>query len=247
MLVFLNKYYYQSINQSINQFDPETSCDNCDPEKDMVTSVNVPYVTLLQKLKSLVDSEFFDKVASVFLTYIKEDLFETRTVHNTIWGYNETLFEDYDKFRDELGNIPFIGEAFEKLLPYIQLVFFMQPSPFFDGNTTVNTGENDIDLLGRYERWKGNVGTLNYWYSSYANMFNGTDGTIYKQDISKDILYIFLIELCRSVQVTYYKDVTIQSIDAYQFHLPAYLFASGDINPDNKGFCNPGCLHYWFI
>ena len=73
-------------------------------------------------------------------------------------------------------------------------------------------------------------------------MFNGTDGTIYKPHISKDILYIFLIELCRSVQVTYYKDVTIQSIDAYQFHLPAYLFESGDINPDNKAFCNPGCL-----
>ena len=89
----------------------------------MVTSVNVPYVTLLQKLKSLVDSEFFDKVASVFLTYIKEDLFETRTVHNTIWGYNETLFEDYDKFRDELGNIPFIGEHLKNCYPTFSWYF----------------------------------------------------------------------------------------------------------------------------
>ena len=69
----------------------------------MVTLVNVPYVSLLEKLKSFVDLELLDKVLSVFLTYIKEDLFETRTVHHTIWGYNETLFEDYDKFRDEVG------------------------------------------------------------------------------------------------------------------------------------------------
>ena len=74
-------------------------------------------------------------------------------------------------------------------------------------------------------------------------MLNGTDGTIYKPGISKDdILYIFLTELCRSLQMKYYKEVTIQGIDAYQFHPPAYQFESGDINPDNRAFCNPYCL-----
>ena len=61
-----NKVNYNQV--TFYKFNPETSCDNCDPEKDMVTSVNVLYVTLLQKLKSLVDSELFDKVASAFLT-----------------------------------------------------------------------------------------------------------------------------------------------------------------------------------
>ena len=210
----------------------------------MVTSVNVPYVSLLEKLKSFVDLELLDKVLSVFLTYIKEDLFETRTVHHTIWGYNETLFEDYNKFCNEVGNIPFIGlKALEKELPYVQLLSIMQPNPFFDGNTTVNTGDNNIDLLGCYEQWKDNIGALNYWYSSYANMLNGTGGTIYKRGISKDdILYIFLTEVCRSLQMKYYNEVTIQGIDAYQFHPAAYQFESGNINPDNKAFCSPYCL-----
>ena len=156
-----NKVNYNQV--TYYKFDLETSCKDCDPHKDMVTSVNVPYVSLLEKLKSFVDLELLDKVLSVFLTYIKEDLFETRTVHHTIWGYNETLFEDYDNFRDEVGNIPSIGKALEKELPNVQSLFIMQPNPFFDGNTTVNTGDNNIDLLGCYEQWKDNIGALNYW------------------------------------------------------------------------------------
>ena len=46
---------------------------------------------------------------------------------------------------------------------YVQPLFIMQPNPFFDGNTTVNTGDNNIDLLGCYEQWKDNIGALNYW------------------------------------------------------------------------------------
>ena len=223
------------------KFDPAMSCEDCDDEKDKITSVNIPYVTILQKLKSFVDSEILDEIVSGILTYLKEDVFQTKTVKQTIWGYNETMFEDYDKFREEVGRI--LGKGVENQLPKVPSVFALQPNPNFDGNTTVNTGAGDIDRVGCYQRWKDNFGSLSIWHSSYANMLNGTDGAIYKPDISKDdTLYIFITQLCRSLNVNYLGEKTIRGIDGYQFHPPTYLFESGSINPNNKGFCNPNCL-----
>ena len=218
-------------------FDPETSCDGCDDTKDYVTSVNIPYVTVLHILKSLVNSKFVDEVVSAVMEYLKEDLFETKSVNETIWGYKETMFEVYDKFREELG--PDIG----KLLPFVPPVFALQPNPNFDGNTTINTGKSHIDLVGCYQRWKDNFKFLHIWHSTYANMLNGTDGSIYKPDISKDdTLYIFINQICRSLNIDYIGEVSIRGIRGYQFHPPTYLFESGSINPDNKAFCNPNCL-----
>lgn len=235
-----NVNYNQIINYT---FDPETSCDGCDPKKDIVTSINIPYVTIIQKFNSVAHVRFFDEVLSTFLTYIKEGLFITKTVHETIWGYDETLFEDYDEFRNIVIKIPFIGEILKGILPEVPPVFALQPNPSYDGNSTIYTGQSDIDLVGCYQRWKENFGNLSIWKSRYANMLNGTDGTVYKPDISKDdALYIFITQLCRSLNVKYLDELTVHGIDGYRFNPPKYLFESGDINPDNKGFCNPNCL-----
>ena len=236
-----NVTYNQITNYT---FDPDTSCKDCDPHKDIITSINIPYVAILQKLIAVVDDPEFNEVVTILLHFLKEGLFHTTTVHHAIWGYNETLFDDYDKFRDAVVKIPFIGKSLDNLLPKkFPKVFALQPNPNFDGDSTVNTGKSDIDLVGCYQQWKGNFGKLNIWNSDDANMINGTDGSVYRPDISKhDELYIFIIQLCRSLNVKFLNEVTKHGIDGYRFNVPKNLFESGDINPNNKGFCNPNCL-----
>lgn len=236
-----------SYNQITNYtFDPLTSCAGCDPMKDEIMSVNIVYVTLMELLKSKLNSDVFDDVASILLKDIfKEGLFHTKTVHHTIWGYNETVFDDYLYLWNKL--IKFVPYKYriklEKFLPKVPSVFILQKNPNFDGLSTVNTGQSDINQLGCYLRWKTNVGELDIWNSPYANMLNGTDGSVNRPDLSKsDILYVFTIQVCRSLKLKYLDEITIQGIDGYRFNPPKILFENGYLNPDNKGFCNPNCL-----
>ena len=128
-------------------------------------------------------------------------------------------------------------------LPNISETFALQPNPNIDGYSTINTGESDINKVGCYEQWKNHFGHLNFWNSPYANMLNGSDGSIYKPDISKDdMLYVFVIQMCRALSLKYLDKITIEGINGYRFNPPKYIFQSGSINPNNKGFCVPNCL-----
>lgn len=225
------------------KFDPNTSCPTCDPHIDMVRSLNIPYNTLVQKIPPFLrHHKLFDELVSMFMSYFKEGLFIKKSVHEVIWGYNEPLFDDYDKFRKELEKT-FGKKLVDNWLPKLPPIFALQQNPNVDGYTTVNTGNSDVNLVGQYEQWKGNEGHLHIWKSATANMINGTDGSLYKPALSKhDILYIFIIQLCRSLNVIYLDKQTIKGINGYRFRPPKYLFQSGNINPNNKGFCNPNCL-----
>ena len=44
----------------------------------------------------------------------------------------------------------------------------------------------------------------------------------------------------RSLKFTYDSTVTVHGIDLYRFTIPIEVLRSGDINPDNKGFCVTG-------
>jgi hypothetical protein len=50
-------------------------------------------------------------------------------------------------------------------------------------------------------------------------------------------LRIFSEELCRSLYLSYAKDVEFRGIPGYRFSLPKELLARADENPDNACFC----------
>lgn len=226
-------------------FDPETSCETCDPNKDKFITFNIPLIAITQLIKNLSLPDYFDwkEVFSSFLEDIKDDVFINKTVNETVWGYDDPLFEIYNRFRNDLLNssIKLLRDLAEKL-PVIPTKFALQPNPSYDGVTTVNTGQCNIDEVGQYQQWKG-YKTLPYWRSKIANMLNGTDGAIYQPHITKnDELYTFVVQLCRSLHLTYLSDASVRGISALRFHPPKAIFESGNINPNNKGFCNPNCL-----
>jgi len=66
----------------------------------------------------------------------------------------------------------------------------------------------------------------------------GTDGSIFAPFVTSDrTLRIFSEELCRSLYLTYQKDIEQHGIPGYRFSLPKELLQRGSVNEDNKCFC----------
>ena len=215
-------------------FDPETSCDSCDPFTDIVTTVNIPLVTLSEAVakSSSIERNFVSAIFDGF----HETLFTPRRVHDLIWGYPDPIFEEYNKLRKDLPSF------LRKKLPEINPIIALQQNNTFDGLTSVSTGENDINSLVQYLSWKGQK-KLKVWKTSYANMLNGTDGSQFAPGTSSDdTLYVFVTQLCRSLYLSHDSKIEVQGIEALQFSVPAKAFLNGTMNPDNMGFCPSRCF-----
>ncbi|KAJ8261387.1 hypothetical protein COCON_G00171100 [Conger conger] len=105
-------------------------------------------------------------------------------------------------------------------------------------------GEENYMDFGKIHTWKGQRETT-WWTSKESNMINGTDGGGFHPFVSKDEqLYVFTADLCRSIYVTFVKEVEIKGIPAYRFAPPRDVLASHEENPANEGFCVPAgnCL-----
>lgn len=110
---------------------------------------------------------------------------------------------------------------------------------------TIYTGADDYNKTGVIERFNY-MNQLNFWSSDYANMINGTDGTLIQPFVDKSrVLYIFESDLCRSLYLIYNGTYYINDdIEVYNFGPDEYFFANSSVNPDNGGFCVPkgNCL-----
>ncbi|EDO37700.1 predicted protein, partial [Nematostella vectensis] len=214
-------------------FDPATSCNTCDPYKDVVTTVNVPLVTLAGVLKNLKDTFHWKELVTLLFDEFSETLFEKRTVHEMLWGYNDTMLMKYNEYRDKFH--------LSGILPAINPTIALQKNNTYQGLTSVSTGVKDINSIVEWQEWKGKH-SLGVWNSSYANMINGTDGTQFSPGISTDdTLFVFVTQLCRSLFLTYDKSTTIHGIDTYQFTTPSSLYLNASLNGNNAAFCTKKC------
>nr|AFK11285.1 mLGP85/LIMP II [Callorhinchus milii] len=195
-----------------------------DPKKDRITTINIPFVTLLQMLKYTGPSEHV--IASLISILKSEMLFQTRTVDELLWGYEDPLLKLGHKF-------------FPSIIPHSRFGLFYGVNGTSDGEYLFNTGKNDYMKFTKIILWKGQK-SLNWWTSDTCNMINGTDGGSFHPLLSKSkILYLFTSDICRSMYAVFEKELEVQGIRAYRFIIPKEIFANATENPDNKGFCTP--------
>jgi hypothetical protein len=100
----------------------------------------------------------------------------------------------------------------------------------------INNGANTIEAF--------NYSTsLAIWFDSYANMINGTDGTLWHPNATQDErIYAFYPEICRSIYLTFNETQSnICGIDLYRYTLPNTIYSN---STENQGFCINGtqCL-----
>ncbi|XP_046354551.2 lysosome membrane protein 2-like isoform X2 [Haliotis rufescens] len=194
-------------------------------ETDEFTTVNPPLMTLLTALKF--QSEAVRTVISGVLRLTPAELFMTRPMKEIIWGYHDPLLKVAKKLDHEWFYTDYVG-------------YFINKNNTDDGEYTVHTGETDISLLGVIDKYNGSS-YLNFWSTPWANMVNGTDGTIappFIQDVTR--LPTFSSDVCRSVYGLHSSDVkTTQGIPLHRFTGNQAELGNLTLNPDNIGFCTP--------
>lgn len=79
---------------------------------------------------------------------------------------------------------------------------------------------------------------LSFWATEYANMINGTDGTVYPPGLTpQHELYVFIASLYRSFRlVCTSDDVIVHDARVLRYRLDPLLLQSSEVYPPNAGF-----------
>ncbi|KRY38472.1 Lysosome membrane protein 2 [Trichinella spiralis] len=213
-------------------FNSTKSCSSCNPN-DLITVPNVPFWTLLHKLRQSGTPVGVKKFISFGLIGLGEGAFITRSVDALLFtGYLDILFSmakamhwlapDFD-FPDRMG-------------------FMYGKNYSYDGPYLINSGVMNLTQKGTMELFQGST-FVNYWNSEWANMINGSDGSVYPPFMDRSqILKLFSPDLCRSLYVRYDSDGMVDKLATLQFAIPED--ALDDTTSENAGFCWPTDIYY---
>lgn len=200
-------------------------------ESAVICTINIPVLTVATQMRFSIN--FFQFLIREFFKTSGETLFQCHTVKELLWGYTPEFVAKLDAFF-KAWHIPI----------HINFTFGIYSGPTGNGTDygeiAVFTGVEDIKKLGIVEEWKGNS-SLPFWHD-YCNRINGSDGTLWHPFVEKsDTLYIFNLDLCRSLYVTYSESSTVSSsdIDVYRFTTPPPVFADPRTYLDNRCYCSP--------
>jgi lysosome membrane protein 2 len=117
-----------------------------------------------------------------------------------------------------------------------------------DGDLEVDAGLTNTEDFGRILSWRGKR-ELHWWKEgSSCNDIKGTDGSIFAPFVTKKrTIRIFNAELCRSLFLTYERDMTFLGIPSYRFTAPKEMLEDPRTSDDNRCFCSSededDCLH----
>ncbi|XP_042634452.1 lysosome membrane protein 2-like isoform X1 [Cyprinus carpio] len=199
-------------------FLPEKSVG--DPKVDMVTTVNIPAVAVINRLKGA--GFWVASGISMYMGSIGTTMFMTHTVQELLWGFKDPLLTRLKTIKPETDE-------------YFGLMLHKNSSD--DGEFVYHTGEQNYLDFGRIYTWKGEK-MVSFWKTNQSNMINGTDGSSFHPFLTKEErLNVFTPDLCRSIHMRFEKEVELKGIPAYRFTPPRDTLASGKNNPENEGFC----------
>ncbi|KAM9742892.1 lysosome membrane protein 2a isoform 2-T3 [Menidia menidia] len=214
-----------ALNPKTFVFVPEKSAGN--PEVDIVCTVNIPFVAIMNELSSY--SFFLRTVVSMYINSLGVELFMNRTVHEVLWGFKDPLLTKVHSMKPDVDEM--FGLMWKK-------------NGTHEGEFVFHTGEQNYLDYGKIDTWNG-LRQMSWWSSNQSNMINGTDGAVFHPLINRnELLYIFAADLCRSIHLAYVEDVEVKGIQAYRFAPPSDVLMSPKDNPTNAGFCVPAgdCL-----
>lgn len=124
---------------------------------------------------------------------------------------------------------------------FLTYFFYKQKNGIPQGELEVHRGIRSSDEFGKIVTYQ-NETQLSFWQpNSTCNEILGTDGSIFAPFVTTDrTIYLFSDDLCRSLYLTYEKDVEHHGLTGYRFSLPERLLQRASENPDNLCYCaNP--------
>lgn len=235
-ITFTERVYYM--------FDQEKSGNRT--EDDEITNVNIPLLAVFEKLKNLKTMEpdmaqtAMMMIGGWIMSTKKHKPIDTYTVGGLLWGYNSEFLVDLKTFLNILP--PQIAGGAADLLKTTKVGLLLNRNGTESEAATVftvDTGVKGLNNLAKVRSFNGDK-SVNYWGSDYANMINGTDGSIFHPGITEDdTLYFFSPDVCRSMYAKCTGEQTLQGIRTLKFTPPEEVFAGYEDNPSNIDFCQP--------
>lgn len=225
------------------QFKPELSF-RIDPEsgekvmldhsKDSITTVNVPMISAIGRVKG---DWWKTNALKVALFGLGSDFWVQKTPEELTWGYPDSLLE--------------IGQLTDSKLNE-KFGFFIQNNNTEDlSKYTMYTGEGDPYSLSKISLFDGSD-SLKVWGKNpetdknKCNLVQGSDGATFNPYIEKtNTLWFFNDQLCQSMPLVFQREVTASKLPGYRFVPRSDVFKQPRSEPANACFCEdePLCDH----
>ncbi|KAK9686067.1 CD36 family [Popillia japonica] len=160
----------------------------------------------------------------------EKHLVQTRTVSQwTFEGYEDKLLQLLVKLNISNFNIP------ESKFGWF---YGRNNSEVYDGNFTMYTGVDNIDLLGIINKWNSVSWTGDY--TSYCGVVNGTSGELWPPVKKYDKVAIFSPDLCSTIWLSHQTNYSeeIVGMTGKKYIGTDFLFDNGTKYPEQKCFVN---------
>ncbi|GIX80405.1 lysosome membrane protein 2 [Caerostris darwini] len=213
-------------------FVPELSVGD---QEEMVYTLNGPLLAVINYVDDyapfFLRSVVADMMNGIFASY-NETLLIHRTVRELVYeGYHEPMIADLSEVVEAFVTIP---------LKLINNTFGIlhERKHVGDGIFKIKSGVTGISDYAAIQEWN-NKSIVDWWDDDKCNTISGTDGVQYAPGLTRNqSLRLFNPNLCRTLPLEYEKDVTVHGIKSLRFSMPANTFATSDINPENKCYCD---------
>lgn len=229
-------------NKKLYFFNRNSSCQQC----DLSEKITIPNI-VFQKLVDAADVTIFGVRVKFAIESVLKMVSEAPFITVKI---SDALFDGYeDPIVDLVCKNKILSFLCETNSLQRRIGFFYRQNGTTDGTYEVDTGLPSPMNIGHLYTWNGMTVMPNTtWDTEYARMINGTDGQLFNPMLRREKrLEIFVPQICRSVQMEYQKDVSVQGVPSWRYVPPADLYDPK--RPENRGFCNkvPGGIPRFFV
>lgn len=209
------------------------ACPTCS-ENDLFVVPNVPLLSIVQLLSAKASKDVVEAAGWLLVAFGQRPFSQPKPAR-------QLIFEGYPNFLLNLTSNPTVRDILKALnlpsgLPD-KMGFFYGKNATDDGRYNISTGTVNPAEVGKIIDWKNATSLPKHWWTSdLARELLGTDGTLYPPFLKRsDQPHLFVSDICRSLYLTYYKDINIKGIPGYRFVVPAEVFDS--TIPQNRGYC----------
>ena len=112
----------------------------------------------------------------------------------------------------------------------------------------IYTGVNNIEKIGKFVQWKGNLGSVDVWPNGMgANCINGTEGLVFHPFLSEtEKIEVFSDDALRTVRLVHTDTLELMGIRVFRYEFDNTTFESAFTNPENIrwGSWNPDGLFF---
>jgi scavenger receptor class B, member 1 len=160
----------------------------------------------------------------VSLGMYKQEIFVRKTV-------GELLFEGYEDDLVKLSTIFDNDTPFDR----IGLLVKKNATDVLSGTYTVKTGIENIFDIGKIHQYN-NLTEFPY-YEGECKKLKGSPGEFFSPEVStKDPLYLFTPDMCRSLPYDYEKDIELHSLTGHRFSIGNRALDNGTFDATSKCF-----------